>query len=176
MPVTAPCGDSSHSGRVGHVPPLEAGREFQGYQDYKCRKETRRDLRKTEGKLDLCRMSDILMMDFRRDITWDGGNYNVPAAKAGRVHADFSPDSGEEEQQPGVSISANLLSCGTASKTAAETTNRLCLGLESSLVLKILSLLFSCSVMSNFLQLRGPQHSRLPCASLSSGQICGLNE
>ena len=36
--------------------------------------ETRRDLRKTESKLDLCRMSDILMMDFRRDITWEGGN------------------------------------------------------------------------------------------------------
>ena len=34
-----------------------------------------RDLRKTEGKLDLCRMSDILVMNFRmRDITGEGGN------------------------------------------------------------------------------------------------------
>lgn len=39
------------------------------------REETRRDLRQTEGKLDVCRMSDILMMNFRRrDITWEGGN------------------------------------------------------------------------------------------------------
>ena len=55
--------------------PIRSWKRIPWNQDYKCRKETRRDLRKTEGKLDLCRMSDILVMNFRmRDITWEGGN------------------------------------------------------------------------------------------------------